>query len=286
MGKFSQSVRKELCASVADKDKAFACLYAMFIFSRRGDELRFTVNSVQAAELFASLTDTVFRGKVTPLLTDEKSFEITDAKQTGLVRDKFPFLKENAEFSFSRIGRIRQDAFFAGIFLACAGISDPQKEYHLEFFTPTAALCAELYAELNSRGIVAKARESGSVYIKDSESIEDTLALMGAGMSALNVMNAKIHKDIANRANRAANCDTANIDRTLAAARRQLEAIERLRQAGAFESLSAPLRELAELRINNPESSLTELGELLSPPIGRAGVNRRMQKLEKAAAEL
>lgn len=284
MSGFSQSVRAELCTSAGDKDRGFACLCAMLLFSKReGGYPGFSSSSTAVFGFFLNLIEMVFKGRISPEITGEKSCIIRDEKQLRLAMDKLPFLGSPESFSFAQLGKIRQDAFFAGIFLACGGVSNPEKEYHLEFFPPSVHLCRELYTVLRAKGIPVKTRESGTVYIKDSEGIEDVLALMGAGMSALQVMNAKIRKDIANLANRRTNCDTANIEKTLVAAEKQLAAIYKIRDRGEFDSLPPPLRELAQLRMDNPQATLSELGEMLSSPIGRAGVNRRMQKLKEIA---
>lgn len=287
MNKFPQNVKTELCKSVLDKDKSFACLYAMLIFSRRqGNSIGFSSNNKMVFDLFLNLIDIVFRGKISPEITGKKSCIISDEKQLRLMMDKLSFLKNPNNFSFKSLGKIRQDAFFAGNFLACGGVSNPEKDYHLEFFPPTMHLCDELCTALNAKNIPAKIRSIGSVYIKDSEGIEDTLALMGAGMSALQVMDTKIRKDITNLTNRRVNCDTANIEKTLVAAEKQLNVIFKIIDSVGLETLPPPLKEVAQLRIDNPESSLSELGEMLSSPIGRAGVNRRMQKLKEIADKL
>lgn len=273
---------------MTDKDKSFACLCAMLLFSsRQGGGTGFSCATGVVYELFLRLTDSVFRGKITPQPVGERTCVITDEKQKRLLEDRVPFIGDSGGFSFARLGKIRQDAFFAGIFLACGGISNPEKEYHLEFFPPTQELSTELHSFMLSKGINAKLRESGSVYVKDSESIADALALMGAGMSAMQLMDAKIIKELKNLTNRRVNCDNANIEKALAASGRQLEAIRKIRDSiGGLEALPPPLRELAQLRLDNPESSMGELGEMLSRPIGRAGVNRRMQKLREIADSL
>ena len=124
------------------------------------------------------------------------------------------------------------------------------------------------------------------LYLKDSEHIEDTLTYMGAQQCTIALMNIKIRKDMRNKANRVRNCDEANINKVVGAAIRQIQDIQWITQCGQLEALSPELQELAELRLENPELSLKELGELLSEPIGRSGVNHRFQKIAAFAEEL
>ena len=124
------------------------------------------------------------------------------------------------------------------------------------------------------------------IYFKDSEEIEDCLYIMGAGKSMFDMMNVKIVKEIRNTANRKANCETANIEKTVAAASPQIAAIMKIEREKGLDSLSDPLREMAEIRMENPDSSLTELAEMFDPPISRSGVNHRLSRLVKIAQEL
>ena len=124
------------------------------------------------------------------------------------------------------------------------------------------------------------------VYLKGSEEIQDMLTLMGAPMSALNIIQNKMVKSVRNRVNRKINSETANLNKTAAASARQLRAIELIRDKRGLNSLPDELRELAQLRLDNPEFNLRELGEALSEPISRSGVNHRLQKLLSIAEEL
>ena len=124
------------------------------------------------------------------------------------------------------------------------------------------------------------------MYIKESENIEDVLTFMGASMSSLEIMNVKILKDVRNKANRIANCDSANIEKTIAASYKQIDDIEYIMNPAGFDSLSDELREIAEARMENPDMSLRELGQALTKPISRSGVNHRMRKLSLIAEEL
>ncbi len=180
-------------------------------------------------------------------------------------------------------------AFLRGAFLVCGAVTNPQVDYHLEFSVPYLNVSNDLVALLKEQGLTAKTvRRKGLyiVYFKESEQIEDCLTLMGAMNATLELINVKIVKNIRNNVNRAANCETANLDKTLAASMAQLEAVRKIEQHGAFEALPEQLRELCRLRAEHPEFSLRELGEALQPPISRSGVNHRLQRIVEFATEL
>ena len=124
------------------------------------------------------------------------------------------------------------------------------------------------------------------VYIKGCEYIEDTLTFIGAPQCTLELINTKIYKDIRNKANRIANCDAANIDKVVKAAMKQIEDIKLIDKVIGLENISQELREVAQLRLENIDMSLQEIGEDLSEPISRSGVNHRFKKLAKMADEI
>lgn len=181
-------------------------------------------------------------------------------------------------------------SFLRGAFLSCGIVTDPKKEYHLEFDPAFKNKCRdlcelfELQSEKDSDSFSAVPKMSDRngvniVYFKDSSQIEDVLAVMGAQMSVLELINEKIFKDVRNNVNRKVNCDNANIRKTCQAASQHIAAIESLQRSGKFEELDAELRELAILRLENPEMTLNELGENLSTPLSRSGVNHRLKKI-------
>ena len=124
------------------------------------------------------------------------------------------------------------------------------------------------------------------LYAKESELIEDFLTYIGAGNHALEIMRVKIEKDFRNRVNRSVNCDSANLDKTVAASEKSRRDIEFIEEQIGLSSLKPELRETAQLRLENPESSLSELCEMFSPPISRSGLNHRLKKLSQIAEEI
>ena len=180
-------------------------------------------------------------------------------------------------------------AFVRGAFLVCGAVTNPQVDYHLEFSVPYLNLSNDLVTLLGEVGLHPRTvRRKGSyvVYFKESEQIEDCLTLMGAMGASLELMNVKILKSIRNNVNRAANCESANIDKTVAAALVQAEAVHKIENAIGLDALPEELRELCRLRLENPDFSLRALGEHLDPPISRSGVNHRFQRILEIANDL
>lgn len=180
-------------------------------------------------------------------------------------------------------------AFLRGAFLSCGTLTDPQKDYHLEFVLPYMKLSEDLYLLMQEIDLKPKRtirKGSHILYFKESESIEDILVRMGAQNSAFEVMQVKVLKDVRNNINRKTNFETANISRTASAAAEQIFAIEKIIENRGIESLPPELQEIAKLRLENPEMSLRELGENLSEPISRSGINHRLKRIQEIASEL
>ena len=182
-----------------------------------------------------------------------------------------------------------QRAFLRGAFLAGGSVTDPEKCYHLELSTTHVKVSREtetLLREMNMETKRTERKGSCVLYYKQSDSIEDFLALIGAGVSSMAVMSAKIEKDWRNEANRKTNCDSANVDKAVAAAGEHLAVLQKLEDAGKLENLPEKLRQTAFLRRENPEATLSELAELHEPPVSKSAVNHRLRKLAALAAEI
>ena len=180
-------------------------------------------------------------------------------------------------------------SFLRGVFLACGSVTDPEKEYHLEFVLEDesfAAALQRLIARFSLNAHMAKRRSMTLVYLKGQSEITDMLSIFGAQSARFAMEDAYIRKELRNNANRAVNCDSANVQRAVTAASRQMQAIERVLAAYGKESLPPAPRETAEKRLMYPEMSLEELGQMCEPPIGKSGINHRLRKLESMAQEL
>lgn len=178
--------------------------------------------------------------------------------------------------------------FLRGAFIAYGTVNDPQKSFHLEFLLPDGRGSAALYAILESAGYPPKRVERAKgvgFYYKDSGAIEELITLMGAHHLVFDVINQRIEREIRNNENRATNCVTKNIEKSISAAARQMDAINQLMEKGKLDSLPAELRQTALLRYQNPDAALDELARLHSPVISKSGLNHRLQKLLLAAEE-
>ena len=168
-------------------------------------------------------------------------------------------------------------------------MSSPDREYHLEFTLGTEEKAEKICRLMNESGMNIKKsrrREKHILYTKDSEGISDILTYIGAMLSSMEIMNAKIYKGVRNNVNRAVNCESANIEKTVAASRKQLEDIEYIAQCNSLGILSDELRQIADIRMENIELSLTEIGKLSKPEISRSGVYRRLKKISGIADKL
>ena len=180
-------------------------------------------------------------------------------------------------------------AFIRGAFLASGSISDPEKGYHFEIVTQDERKATHLQEIICSFQIDAKIvlrKKSYVVYVKEGAQIVDMLAIMEANVALMNLENIRILKEMRNSVNRKVNCETANINKTVNAAVKQIEDIRLIEQKKGFHNLNEGLAEIAELRLQYPEATLKELGMMLNPQVGKSGVNHRLRKLSEIADEL
>ena len=186
----------------------------------------------------------------------------------------------------------RQDgkrAYLRGAFLGSGSVSDPAKMYHLEFSTVNIEISQNLRKLLNSYKLNAKIvtrKNNNVVYIKESEHITDLLNLMGAYNALMHLEDIKIKKQMRNDVNRLVNCETANLNKTVDTSMRQIECINYIMEKQGLDYLPENLHEIAMLRVENPDMSLKELGEIMETPLGKSGVNHRLKKIEMIAEEL
>ncbi len=178
-------------------------------------------------------------------------------------------------------------AIVRGLFLGSGSVNNPNKKYHLEILLKEKDIALYIKNILKQAGIETKILESkNTLYIKEGEEISKFLAFIGANKSVLKFEEIRVMKDMRNDINRKVNCETANLNKTVEASVLQIEAINFLKKMKKFEELPENLIEIAETRIENPEASLKELGQLLENPIGKSGVNHRLKKIIEIADEL
>ena len=181
-------------------------------------------------------------------------------------------------------------SYLRGAFLGGGSISSPDSDYHLELTAGNETLGRDLMALINQfTGLQAKLsrrKQSYLVYLKESDQIADFLAIIGAHGSLLEFENARVMKGMKNQVNRLVNCETANLGKTVNAAFRQINGIRLIDQRIGLDALNPSLAQIARLRLANPEANLKELGEIMTPPIGKSGVNHRLRKIEEIAGKL
>ncbi len=289
---FSSEIKRELCnVRELSSGETFAMLYGLMFAGRTVN--RKPVIQTENADLISAaktLSESVFPGAKTEItrLVRNGSSLYTFSVKSSLVRELYgDFSEINTQIVSGN--DLDGGAFLRGIFVSCGSVTDPRKEYHLEIVLPENRRWKILSEFIREHGMEIKTTiRTGNtvIYIKESTLIEDFLTYIGAGMRALEIMQVKIEKDLRNRANRSVNCECANLDKTVAASEKSRRDIEFIIGKDEMKSLSAELRETAELRLANPESSLSELCEMFDPPISRSGLNHRLKRLSKVAESL
>lgn len=297
---FSQEVKSELCrADYARYGDALALAYGVLLYSNTFS--RDGIKIVTGSEEFAALVPKLFKKTFSmefdavspPKKGGKRILEITDREKMHRILDAFGYEPDALVAHHINLGLLEDDStrecFVRGAFLAGGSVTSPEKHYHLEFVCDHYYVSREITALFIDMGF-----EPGTVtrsghyitYFKNSAVIEDILTTIGAPISAMSIMNAKIEKDMMNAVNRKVNCDTANVLKTVLASEEQINAIRRLRDSGVFDTLPEKLKEAARLREENPELSLTDLAAAAEPPLTKSGLNHRMRKLMSLAEEL
>lgn len=297
---FSYNVKKEIIEKINTKPKADACLMGILAYCNElsDREILFLTENKAVADFFIL--------NVNRITEDDSAVKVTTVeKKNGVVLYSLEVSGENNRiylldyFQMDQSRRLTKDELpkekfypylIGGIFLACGSVNNPEKKYHMEFVMPSVELSNDFgLLMIENYAITPKYVERKNahiVYIKESENIIDILTLMGASMSAIEIMNVKMMKDVRNKINRAVNCDNANIEKSLRAAEKQIRDIELIDSVEGLDSLPDNLLEIAQLRYENPDYNLKQLGEALDPPISRSGANHRLQKIADIANEI
>lgn len=293
---FSKNIKKELSTVESSICCKKAECYGLLLFGRSFStfEMSILTQSAEVADLYVRSIKELFN--INAELTRSKA-----GKYTASVNDYSDRLKILNEFGYTgneialRINYANFEneccinAFLRGVFLSIGFITDPQKDYHLEFITPKHKLSTDLLRIIEELSIAPKQikRKSGySLYIKDGESIEDVLGFMGATNAFLYMMNVRASKDMLNKINRVYNFETANLIRTINANLMQVDNINTIIQLSSLSALGDELSLLSRLRLENKEATLAELGEMMTPSMSRSAISRRFKKIEEKALEL
>ena len=301
MQSFSYKAKAELCrAAVQRLCCARAECYGVLLYCNTFtmQEVRIITENPEFAARLPRLFHRAFGVKFDRQPSDEAPgskliFQITDPDKLRRVLDTLGYDPRQSLVLHVNFALLEDDccrtAFLRGAFLAGGSVTDPEKRYHLELSTSHIQASREVSALLQEMGFLPRSvMRSGSavIYFKQSEHIEDLLTTLGAPVAATEIMTAKVDKEIRNGANRAMNCDMANVNKTLDAVAAQQEAIEKLEKAGQLEKLPEKIQETARLRMQNPELPLAQLAALFDPPISKSCLNHRIRKIMEEARKL
>ena len=293
---FAGDVKSELCrGTVSRKCCAQAECYGILLYCNTytSEEIRIVTESEAFAQRLPVLFKKAFKLTFDRLPEGEgkRIFSITQPQKLETVRQAFGgdtgALALHVNFAVVEESCCRF-SFLRGAFLAGGSVTDPRKGYHLELSTSHLSVSREMVALMREMELEPKAaRRKGNavLYFKQSDRIEDFLTSIGAPLSAMEVMNAKLEKDLRGSVNRRVNCDAANLDKAVEAAMAQVEAIRRLEESGKLALLPDKLREAAALRRAHPEDTLAQLAEQCDPPITKSALNHRLRKLVELGKE-
>ena len=290
---FSYDTKVELCKSPkGGKCCAIAECYGMLMFCNTfsAREIKIITGNLSLGQRLTEQFSDAFSisfdilpeaGKI-----GKQSYVINNPEKLGEVVDTYGFSLENLLAHHVNLGVLEEDccrrSFIRGAFLTGGAITDPAKSYHLEIVTDHYSVSRETYSLLLEMGFSPKEAVRGGNYVtyfKQSSAIEDFLTMIGAPIHAMELMSAKIEKDMRNSINRKVNCDTANVGKIVDAATYQINAIKKIGTAGVFEALPEKLRQTAILRLQNPEMSIKELADMSAPPVTKSCINHRLRKL-------
>lgn len=306
---FSSDIKQELnkTNSLANKENVKFELIGYVVSGNttvvKGKNLRFSTESDYNINRFSKLLsnldihhDIDISGKTFNIVT--KALDISKLEFLE-IRDNEVFLKpefENIKASSNKDmqkdtqknARLEDNmkAFIRGAFMGAGSINNPENSYHLEITVSNEENLSVLQKQLGNFDIHAKTLitvNKFSVYLKEGEEISRLLALIGANKAVMQFEDIRIQKEMRGKVNRIVNCETANLNKTINAAIEQIAAIEKLQKDGRFNKLDDNLKEIAILRVENPDMSLVELGKLLKEPIGKSGVNYRLKKIVEIA---
>lgn len=300
---FTLKIKREICKkSPKDRQTAVAELLGVICFGAyiKNNSLNVKIENAFVAKRIFSLVKECFA--VSPVIKASENktkniyfVEIAKGFEALDILSELSMVKNSHEMknfvSFGISENIVSDeetklALLRGAFLMAGSCGLPEKGYHLEIATNKLRLCRELIRILESFEIYAKQIQRGPqyvVYIKDSQQIADFLGGIGATLAMTEMHDTIIVKGIKNNINRIANCESANLEKSMASGFKQVEQIEKIKRNIGLDSLESSLKEIAVLRLENKAASLKELGEMLSKPLSKSGVNHKLKKLEEIA---
>lgn len=255
-------------------------------YDKASGQLRMDTDNVLLKEKYIGLVQRAFAIDAGKTLEPKESEKILSALRWD-VKKETPLNEQRTDGMLVQQMCCKR-AFIRGAFFAAGSISDPNKSYHFEIACRTmeqAMQLQELVGYFEAEGKIVQRKERYVLYIKEGSQIVDMLNVMEAYVSLMKLENVRILKEMRNSVNRKVNCETANINKTVNAAVKQIEDIKKIQKYIGFDQLPKPLAEVAQVRLDYPEATLKELGTYLDPPVGKSGVNHRLHKLAAIAEE-
>lgn len=292
---FSLEVKQELSKinSLADKNNVKCELMGYLVTSNTSvqkNKVRFSTESQYNINRFSKLLNNLgFVNYDIKIQRNMYSIFINKNDIQELIRAEENINIANEILSYFLKSEILEKAFIRGTFLGSGTINNPEKKYHLEIFLKnleTAKYIIEILRKYSIDFKILERSKKYAIYTKEGEEISKFLALMGASASVLKFEEIRVYRDIKNNINRKVNCETANLNKIVNSSVKQINDIKYIKEKGKFNELSEQLKEIAIVRIENPDMSLEELGKLLKKPIGKSGVNHRLRKIQKIVEEL
>lgn len=309
---FSSNIKKELtCVPLGPRHCIIAEIAAMLLmageisYEDEAYKVKFQTENAAIARKYFTMVKKAFNINTEVVLKTSKKFQ---KKQTYIlqIKDKAcsekllrttTLLREESGKSIIKStidGATIQSicckrAYLRGAFLGAGSVSDPEKGYHLEFVSPTqkhAEYLREIMHQLEMEAKIVPRKNNYVVYLKEGTQIVDLLNVIGAHIALMKLENVRIVKEVRNNVNRIVNCETANLKKTVSAAVRQMQDIEYIQDTVGIRYLPDNLQEIAIYRLEYPSATLKELGELLSPPVGKSGINHRLKKVSEIADQI
>ncbi|MDQ2086137.1 DNA-binding protein WhiA [Herbivorax sp. ANBcel31] len=307
---FSSTVKNELCRITTDDRLCMLSELASVVringyvkaISHNEINLRITTENAALARKVFSLIKELYRVNAEMIIRRSKKLKkhvmyiliLTYSKGLKKILEDINIVCHNKQPKYLTYidllkGKKHQKAYLRGAFLAAGSMSDPEKTYHLEIITQRMDVASELNDLISSFKLhskVIKRKSNYVVYLKEGENIVDFLNIIGAHSALLELENVRILKGVRNNVNRIVNCETANLQKTVDASIRQVENIRYIKEKLGFAKLPENLQDIAVLRLKYSDASLKELGEMLTPSLGKSGVNHRLRKLDNIAEEI
>lgn len=296
---FSSEIKEELSklANLANKEAVkyeflgyLATNHIVVEHDKKSEKLKFSTENEYNINRFGKLLNNLQCTKYEIQIVG-KTFSITvsipDLEEISYQKGQIILNQKQIKEQINK-QEILQKAFVRGAFLGSGSVSNPKSNYHLEILLSqleNAKLILEILQNYDITFKQITKKYGYGIYAKDGEEISKFLAFIGANNSVLHFEEIRVYREIRNNVNRKVNCETANLNKTVNSALKQIEAIKYLEEKGKLEQLTDGMQEIAKLRVAHPEASLAELGAMLKKPIGKSGVNHRLKTIEKIASE-